>query len=38
MEKHGYKIAGQVRTSYIDGAWNKDNPEQWLSLIQIPIK
>ena len=38
MEEHGYKIAGQVRTSYIDGAWNKDNPEQWLSLIQIPIK
>ena len=38
MEEHGYKIAGQIRTSYIDGAWNREDPEQWLSLIQIPIK
>ena len=38
IEEHGYKIAGQIRTSYIDGAWNREDPEQWLSLIQIPIK
>lgn len=38
MEEHGYKIADQIRTSYIDGAWNREDPEQWLSLIQIPIK
>lgn len=38
MEKHGYKIAGQIRTSYIDGVWNREDPEQWLSMIQIPIK
>lgn len=38
MEEHGYKIAGQIRTSYIDGVWNREDPEQWLSLIQIPIK
>ena len=38
IEEHGYKIAGQIRTSYIDGVWNREDPEQWLSLIQIPIK
>lgn len=38
MEEHGYKIAGPIRTSYIDGVWNREDPEQWLSLIQIPIK
>lgn len=38
MEKHGYKVAGQHRTCYIDGAWNQDDPERWLSVIQIPIE
>ena len=31
-------IAGPLCTSYIDVAWNQDNPEQWLSIIQIPIE
>ena len=38
MEEHGYKMAGHPRTCYIDGAWNQDDPEQWLSIIQIPIE
>lgn len=38
MEEQGYKMAGYPRTSYIDGAWNQDDPEQWLSVIQIPIE
>ena len=38
MEEQGYKIAGHPRTCYIDGAWNQDDPEQWLSIIQIPIE
>ena len=37
MEAQGYKLAWHPRTSYIDGAWNQEDPEQWLSLIQIPI-
>ena len=31
-------IAGQPRTCYIDGIWNQDDPEKWLSIIQIPIE
>ncbi len=38
MEEQGYKLAGPLRTSYIDGVWNKANPEEWLSIIQIPIE
>ena len=38
MEEKGYKPIGHTRICYIDGAWNKDNPEQWLSIIQIPIE
>jgi effector-binding domain-containing protein len=38
MEEQGYKLAGPLRTSYIDGVWNQEDPEQWLSVIQIPIE
>ena len=38
MEKQDYKMAGHPRTCYIDGVWNQDDPEQWLSIIQIPIE
>ena len=38
MEEKGYKSIGHTRICYIDGVWNKDNPEQWLSIIQIPIE
>ena len=38
IEEQRYKIAGHPRTCYIDGAWNQDDPEKWLSVIQIPIE
>ena len=38
MEEHGYKIVGHLRISYIDGVWNQEDPELWLSVIQIPIE
>ena len=38
MEEQGYKMAGHPRTCYIDGAWNQDDPEKWVSIIQIPIQ
>ena len=37
MEQHGYKLAGQPRTSYVDGVWNQEDPDKWLSVIQIPV-
>jgi DNA-binding transcriptional MerR regulator len=38
IEEHGLKPVGQHRTCYIDGVWNQDDPEKWLSVIQIPIE
>ena len=37
IEDHGYKVVGQPRTVYVDGIWNQEDPEKWLSIIQIPI-
>ncbi|WP_070120096.1 MerR family transcriptional regulator [Bacillus marinisedimentorum] len=38
MEDNGYEIAGSPRESFIDGIWNKEKEEEWLTEIQIPIK
>ena len=38
IEENGYEIVGNIRESYIDGVWNKDDESQWLSEIQIPIR
>ena len=38
LEEQGYRIAGNPRFSYIDGPWNQDDPEQYVSIIQIPIE
>ena len=38
MEELGYTITDHPRTGYIDGIWNQEDPEKWLSIIQIPIE
>lgn len=38
IENHGYEICGNIRESYIDGVWNKDTVEEWLTEIQIPVR
>ena len=38
IEENGYEIAGQIRESYIDGVWNKEDESQWLSEIQVPVR
>ena len=38
VEEKGYKVTGRPRTCYIDGAWNQEDSEKWLSIIQIPIE
>ena len=38
IEENRYKIAGEIRESYIDGVWNKDDESAWLTEIQIPIE
>lgn len=38
LEENVYKAAGRPRCSYIDGIWNQEDPNLWLSIIQIPIE
>ncbi|MDD6570861.1 MAG: MerR family transcriptional regulator [Thermoflexaceae bacterium] len=38
IEENGYEICGNIRENYIDGVWNKDSEEEWLSEIQIPVR
>ncbi len=38
IEENGYEIIGSIRESYIDGAWNQDSEEKWLTEIQIPVQ
>lgn len=37
IEENGYSIADNPRESYIDGIWNKDSEEEWLTEIQVPV-
>ena len=37
MGENGYTAADNPRESYIDGIWNKDNEEDWLTELQVPI-
>ncbi len=38
VEQNGYRIAYNVRESYIDGIWNKESAEEWLTEIQVPVQ
>jgi DNA-binding transcriptional MerR regulator len=37
IEENGYIIADKPRESYIDGIWNKENEEDWLTELQVPV-
>lgn len=37
-EDNGYKVTGLSRECYIDGIWNKDSQDEWLTEIQLPIE
>ena len=36
-EDHGYQPAGLTRECYIDGIWNKESAEDWLTEVQLPV-
>ena len=37
-EQNGYQAAGPARECYIDGIWNKESEEDWLTEIQLPVE
>ena len=38
VEENGYEIAESIRERYIDGMWNKEDVNEWLTEIQVPIR
>lgn len=38
IEENGYKIIDNVRECYIDGCWNKEDVEDYLTEIQFPVE
>ena len=38
IEAKGYKIVDSPRYSYVDGIWNQEDQEKWLTIIQIPCE
>ena len=37
-QREGYEILEAPRAVYVDGIWNQENPDKWLTIIQLPIK
>ena len=37
IEANGYTITNPPRYSYVDGIWNQEDPENWLTIIQVPV-
>lgn len=37
IDANGYNICSNSRCSYINGAWNEEDPEKWLTIIQVPV-
>ena len=38
IDENGYEIAEPIRERYIDGMWNKEDVNEWLTEIQVPIR
>ena len=38
IEKEGWRICGDIRANYVDGIWNQEDSERWLTVIQVPVE
>jgi DNA-binding transcriptional MerR regulator len=38
IEDNGFEVTDLMRERYIDGIWNQEDPEKWITEIQAPIK
>ncbi|HOU67116.1 MAG TPA: MerR family transcriptional regulator [Paludibacteraceae bacterium] len=38
LQENGYEIIDDPRFCYIDGIWNKESEDEWLTEIQVPAK
>jgi len=38
IEENNYIVTGSPRESYIDGIWNKESIDEWLTELQVPVQ
>lgn len=38
IDEQGYRITASPRASYVDGIWNREDFDQWLTIIQVPVE
>lgn len=38
IKDNNYEVIDFARESYIDGIWNKDSEEDWLTEVQVPVR
>jgi DNA-binding transcriptional MerR regulator/effector-binding domain-containing protein len=38
IERNGWEADGPTRESAIDGIWNQDDPADWLTEVQVPVR
>lgn len=38
IERNGWEADGPTRESAIDGVWNQDDPADWLTEVQVPVR
>ena len=38
IASNGYVVTSPPRYSYVDGIWNQEDPEKWLTIIQVPVE
>jgi hypothetical protein len=38
LEQNGYRCVDTARECYIDGCWNKEDPAEYLTELQFPVK
>ena len=38
IEENNFEVIGLPRESYLDGCWNKEIPEDWLTEVQVPVR
>ena len=37
IKANGYTITYPPCCSYVDGIWNQEDPQKWLTIIQVPV-
>ncbi|MDQ1288412.1 MAG: hypothetical protein QG622_1977 [Actinomycetota bacterium] len=38
IDENGYEPAGNPRESYLEGIWNYEDPAEWLTEVQVPVR